>query len=125
METKPLLTGIIGFLLGGLLVSTAAVTFDKPSERNGHTEEMSMSRMTESLASKNGDDYDKLFISYMIDYHASAVDMAKLSPDRAKHDEIKKLSRDIITAQEREITQMKHWQKDWNYSTEDLPTSGH
>jgi hypothetical protein len=30
METKPLLYGIIGFILGGLLVSIAATTFDKP-----------------------------------------------------------------------------------------------
>lgn len=31
METKPLLYGIIGFMLGGLLVSIAATTFDKPT----------------------------------------------------------------------------------------------
>jgi hypothetical protein len=31
METKPLLYGIIGFILGALLVSIAATTFDKPS----------------------------------------------------------------------------------------------
>lgn len=30
METKSLLYGLIGFFLGGLLVSTAATTFDKP-----------------------------------------------------------------------------------------------
>ena len=32
MDTKSLLFGIVGFILGGLLVSTAATTFDKPSE---------------------------------------------------------------------------------------------
>lgn len=31
METKPLLYGVIGFILGGLLVSVAATTFDKPA----------------------------------------------------------------------------------------------
>lgn len=30
MDTKALLYGIIGFILGGLLVSVAATTFDKP-----------------------------------------------------------------------------------------------
>lgn len=30
METKPLLYGLVGFILGGLLVSIAATTFDKP-----------------------------------------------------------------------------------------------
>ncbi len=29
MQTKPLLYGIIGFLLGGLIVSIAAVTIEK------------------------------------------------------------------------------------------------
>ncbi|GEM_PF-4830850 len=32
MDTKVLLAGIVGFLLGGLLVSVAAVTFEKPAE---------------------------------------------------------------------------------------------
>lgn len=29
METKPLMYGIIGFILGGLLVSIAATTFEQ------------------------------------------------------------------------------------------------
>lgn len=29
MDAKPLLYGLIGFILGGLLVSTAAVSFDR------------------------------------------------------------------------------------------------
>jgi len=33
--------------------------------------------------------------------------MAKLSEQNAKHDEIKNLSRDIIAAQEKEISEMK------------------
>jgi hypothetical protein len=30
MDTKALLYGVVGFILGGLLVSVAATTFDKP-----------------------------------------------------------------------------------------------
>ena len=37
MDTKALLYGIIGFILGGLLVSIAATTFDKPTEANPHS----------------------------------------------------------------------------------------
>ena len=41
METKPLLYGIIGFILGGLLVSIAATTFEKPEvERKSQPGEM-------------------------------------------------------------------------------------
>ncbi|CAN5134280.1 hypothetical protein BH09PAT3_BH09PAT3_1290 [soil metagenome] len=32
METKPLLYGLIGFFLGGLLVAIAATTFNKATD---------------------------------------------------------------------------------------------
>lgn len=35
MDTKSLLIGIICFILGGLLVSVAATTFDKPQAEMG------------------------------------------------------------------------------------------
>ena len=108
MQTNPLLYGLIGFFLGGLLVSMA-VTFDKPKE-------IPMSEMTASLRDKKGDDYDGLFIGHMIEHHQAAVDMAKLSAQNAKHNEIKQLSIEIVAAQEKEISQMKKWQEDWGYT---------
>lgn len=81
---------------------------------------MSMEEMSKQLEGLSGDDYDKAFIEMMIDHHEGAVDMAKLSDNRAKHDEIKQLSKDIITAQEKEITEMKKWQKDWGYSSDEM-----
>lgn len=51
METKPLLYGIIGFLLGGLLVSIAATTFDKPEPAKPKREETMSSRTGTSVAS--------------------------------------------------------------------------
>ena len=99
-------------MLGGLVVSVAATTID-PSK--GDSSEMSMQQMTKNLKDKSGDEYDKAFIEYMISHHESAVDMAKLSTSRAKHEEIKKLSSDIVAAQEHEISHMKEWRTDWNY----------
>lgn len=112
METKPLLFGIIGFLIGGLLVSTIATTLDKP-EATG----MTMQDMVSSLEDKKGDAYDEAFVSEMIDHHQGAIDMAKMSAARAKHKEIKDLSNAIITAQEKEIAEMKEWQKMWGYKS--------
>jgi uncharacterized protein (DUF305 family) len=112
METKSLLYGIIGFILGGLLVSLAATTFDKPVTE--------MSDMTSSLNDKTGDAYDQAFITNMIDHHQSAVDMARLSEKNAKHDQIKQLSKEIIKAQEHEINHMKNWQRDWGYPTDPI-----
>jgi len=122
LETKSLLYGLIGFFIGGLIVSVAATSFDKPSAGHTGMDEMTMSQMTASLQDKTGDDYDKAFIAHMIEHHQAAVDMADLSADKAKHDEIKKLSEAIISAQKKEIDQMKQWQMDWGYSTHDSPS---
>lgn len=110
METKSLLYGLIGFFLGGLLVSLAATTFDRPD-----SDGTSMTMMTSELERKTGDDYDKAFLSHMIEHHESALDMAELSATNAKHDELKSLSRDIMEAQKTEIDLMKRWQVDWGY----------
>jgi uncharacterized protein (DUF305 family) len=128
MDTKPLLYGIIGFLLGGLLVSIAATTFDKPGadshEKADSHASMTMDQMTDTLRDKQGDAYDKAFIAAMIEHHEGAIDMATLSTMKAGHDKIKTLSREVITAQKHEIEEMKQWQHDWGYVTGDHPHTG-
>lgn len=59
--------------------------------------------------------YDRNFIANMIAHHEGAVEMAKLALDQAKHEEIKTMANDIITAQTKEIDMMKQWQSDWGY----------
>lgn len=132
MQTKPLLYGLIGFFLGGLLVAIAATTFNKPNQddtNNANTSmsSMSMDDMTADLKDKTSDDFDKAFIASMIAHHEGAVEMAKLSAKNAKHDEIKTLSTNIISAQEKEISEMKQWQMDWGYSSMmmDHSSTGH
>ena len=112
MQTKSLLYGLIGFFLGGLLVAIAATTFNKPEQKetantNSSMSSMSMGDMTADLKDKTGDDFDKAFIASMIAHHEGAVEMAKLSEKNAKHQEIKNLSSNIISAQEKEISEMK------------------
>lgn len=126
METKSLLYGLIGFFAGGLIVSLVAMANNEPNysgmmndSANG---EMTMSMMTDRLEQKTGDAYDEAFISYMIMHHQAAIDMAKLSKEQAKHDEVKSLSQDILSTQSKEIGQMKQWQARWNY--DDLTPSG-
>ncbi|MFZ4500439.1 MAG: DUF305 domain-containing protein [Minisyncoccia bacterium] len=72
-----------------------------------------MMDMNASLRGKTGDDFDKAFISEMIVHHQGAIDMAELALTDAKRQEIKDLSQAIITAQEKEIAEMKAWQKSW------------
>lgn len=121
METKSLLYGLVGFFLGGLLVATAATTFNKPQQEEAtntnSSMNMSMNSMMADLEGKTGDEYDKAFITSMIAHHEGAVKMAQLSATNAKREEIKNLSKNIISAQEKEISEMKQWQTDWGYSS--------
>lgn len=127
MQTKPLLYGLIGFFVGGLLVAIAATTFDKPEQTstNNQSNVLTMDEMTADLKNKTGDEYDKAFISHMIEHHQAAVEMAKLSANNAKHAEIKQLSSAIISAQEKEINDMRQWQSMWNYTTTDGSHTSH
>ncbi|MDQ5932276.1 MAG: DUF305 domain-containing protein [Candidatus Saccharimonadales bacterium] len=124
METKSLLFGLVGFFLGGLIVSVAATSMT-PAQEDLASSDITMNHMTEMLDELKGDKFDAAFVSFMIDHHQSAVDMARLSESRAKRDEIKNLSREIITTQKKEITQMKQWQTDWNLPAPDHSTMMH
>src|SRR6266536_2330075 len=139
MNKEPLLYGIIGLLAGtlfGVLIATTAVntgnsgmmrmmgmrtpvqseTMDMMDMDHGssstHTG-ASMDDMTAALSGKSGDDFDKAFIADMIDHHQGAIDMATLAKQNAKHNEIKKMADDIISAQTKEITQLKSWRNSW------------
>jgi len=74
---------------------------------------MGMSMM---LRGKSGDSFDRAFIQMMIPHHQDAINMANMALENAKHDEMKNLARDIISAQQREIDMMKQWEKDWGYT---------
>ena len=76
---------------------------------------MSMRDMGTMLAWKTGDDLDKAFLEGMIPHHQWAVDMAKYLVN-AKHPELQKMGQEIISAQEKEIAQMKQWMIDWWYT---------
>ena len=122
--------GIGGYTLGNqndTKKTDTSVTTEQQSTATDHNS-MSMMDMNKQLEGLSGDDYDKAFIEMMITHHEGAVDMAELSTSRAKHDEIKQLSQAIITAQDKEIADMKQWQRDWGYSTgemNDMMHGGH
>lgn len=118
METKPLLYGLIGFFIGGLLVSVAATSFNiSPQHNNNSMMSEGMEMSTSDLNKNMGDSFDEKFLSAMIVHHEGAIDMAKLVKSNAKHDELKKFGQDIIDAQSKEIDIMKTWQREWNYKS--------
>lgn len=121
MKNNTLAAIVVGVLIGvaGTLGVVGLVNNDDSSTQATVTNHsmMSMDQMSEELEGLSGDDYDKAFIEMMIAHHQGAIDMARLSDTRAKHDEIKELSKNIISAQEKEISDMTQWQVDWGYQT--------
>ncbi len=110
MDAKPLIFGITGFILGGLLVSVAAsLQMDRQQPDSGQHQSVA------TLRDKTGDAFDRAFLSEMIQHHDDAVAMANLAEQRAKHGEVKQLAQTINRTQSQEIDQMQSWQEDWGY----------
>lgn len=109
--------GIAGLVIGAVASALIVANVNKHDETK-KDDSMTMTSMTDSLRGKAGDEFDKTFISGMIEHHQGAVDMASLAKEQAKHDEIKQMADDIISAQTKEIDMMKSWQSQWGYSSD-------
>lgn len=82
-----------------------------------HDDDQNMSGVMEDMMSglenKTGDEFDRAFIDEMTVHHEGAIDMANEALRNAKHQEIKSMANDIISAQSKEIIQMKEWREQW------------
>lgn len=141
MRKETVTVGIIGLLAGIIIAGGAAVLAVNNDNRgmmkmmgmntsrmmdtdSGHMG-MSMNQMSDELKNRTGDDFDQNFISMMIAHHQGAIDMARLAEKNAKHDEIKELSKDVVSAQTKEIENMKQWQQQWGYNESNSNTNMH
>jgi len=57
--------------------------------------------------------FDEAFIKAMIPHHQSAIYMAQVANEKSKNPEIKDLAENIVSAQKKEIEQMKQWRMRW------------
>ena len=81
--------------------------------------EMSMEQMRgmgmmmdpQSLADENP--FDEAFIDAMIPHHQSAIGMAGVANEKSKNPRLKELAQNIMSAQKREIEQMRGWRREW------------
>ncbi len=82
---------------------------------------MNSQASTDSLSAAN--DFDKAFLAQMIDHHQMAVTMANMLNAGTARPEMKKLAKDIIAAQTKEINDMMIWQQQWGYENSSTGSS--
>ncbi len=77
----------------------------------GAGEGSGMGMMTEAqmaeLGAAKGVEFDRMFLTMMIEHHRGAVEMSGTQLDKGKHAPAKQLAQTISDAQEREITEMR------------------
>ena len=59
------------------------------------------------LRAASGAEFDRMFLTAMIEHHQGAVTAARTELDNGKYEPAKQLSQTIIDAQEKEITEMQ------------------
>jgi uncharacterized protein (DUF305 family) len=66
-----------------------------------------MDKMHRDMAIEYSGNADRDFVAGMIAHHQGAIDMARIVLEHGKDAEVRKLAQEIITAQEKEIAQMR------------------
>lgn len=115
-STPVLLTAILAFMFGGLVVATA----DQLSSDHGMT---TAAASQASIDSHN--DADMMFAQMMVPHHKQAVDMTKLAASRAQSPEVKQLAATIEAAQQPEIDKMSGLINKWGGTIGTIDHSGH
>jgi uncharacterized protein (DUF305 family) len=72
---------------------------------------MGMMMDPQELANKKP--FDKAFINAMIPHHQSAIEMSRVALEKSENPQIRELAENIISAQQKEIEQMKQWREEW------------
>jgi uncharacterized protein (DUF305 family) len=69
--------------------------------------------------------FDRAFIDMMVPHHEGAVKMAKQQLKDGAEPRLRRMAKGIITAQAKEIAQMRGWRKAWYGSSDSMDDHGH
>lgn len=117
---QQLLYGLVGIVIGvaiaqltGFSASNNPISEKDEIVQNQMGMGSSMDAMMESFDGKRDDEFDRAFIEAMIVHHEGAIEMAHEALKYGKHEEIRNLANDVISAQTNEINMMKSWREEW------------
>ena len=85
------------------------------SHHADHSEMPSMVRLGKS----SGKEFDRVFLSEMIEHHVGAVEMSQAVLEHAKRPEVKAAAQKIIAEQNGEVATMTRWLQDWHGAAPD------
>ena len=71
--------------------------------------EQANQRMHRDMAVPLTGDADRNFALSMIPHHQGAIDMARIVLEHGKDPALRKVAQDVVSAQEREIAELKEW----------------
>lgn len=71
--------------------------------------------MGEALVGLNGEVFDRKFLELMIEHYEYVIKISKYAESNASRQELKDLAKTVIVSQEKEVAQMREWQKAWGY----------
>jgi uncharacterized protein (DUF305 family) len=75
--------------------------------------------MARQMVMENGEYSDRRFIDTMVPHHQGAIAMAEVALKHAEHEEVKELSRNIVSTQQAEIEELKAIKK--KFGTSNVP----
>jgi uncharacterized protein (DUF305 family) len=81
---------------------------------------MGSKSMAKQMVMQNGKYSDKRFIDAMVPHHQGAIAMARVALGNAEHEQIKELSRNIISTQQAEIEELKSIKRE-EFGTSQVP----
>lgn len=106
MKSKLLLATILCAALPTLAFAQGMRMGESPADKANME---AMQKMQSAMPKQGSGDADKDFVTMMMPHHQGAVDMAKVELQYGKDPMLKKMAKNIVSSQEREIKQMKAW----------------
>lgn len=104
-------------------VASASPAGDKQMMDHSQMGGMGSGKMSMDLGPADAQ-YDLRFIDAMTPHHQGAVKMAQNALNKSQRPEIKKLARNMIADQNREVKQLKQWRQAW-YPKASVPVAYH
>ena len=103
MTKEIIISAVVGFALGIFVAPTIPVSW------KGQMMDLDIMGFGKNQMMQ----IDAHFIEQMIPHHEDAITMAEIALEKAEHEKIKQLARDIRRTQTDEIEKMQGWYKEW------------